>query len=273
MDSSLPIPSWLFEHTVTWVLVVFRVAGVFAMAPLLTSVMVPMRYKALLSVLLAAGVFPVLSAQGVMRTPVEGTSLFGLVPMVAGEAMVGLVIGTIAAIPLLMLEMAGVVSGTTMGLGLARVYNPESEADTDLLGQLLFFLGMGIFFAAGGIDMLFAGILSSFERLPPGGFAAGMTPVGVVVAVLTSGFEMGIRVSMPVVGVVLLILVVLGVLGKTLPQINTMSVGFSIKMLCGIAMLALGVYAIREPVTELVQSSLQDAGAWLESLGGGAHGR
>ncbi len=254
---------------VPWSLVVFRVAGLFLMTPLLTSVMIPMRFKALLAVMLSAAAYPMLHVT-VRDIP---TDTFGVAGLIAGEILIGFSIGAIAAIPLVMLEMSGVFAGTSMGLGLSRVYSADTETDTDVLGQLLFFLGMSIFLAVGGLESLFSAILSSFDRIPPGSISAAQAPLDTFVAVLASGFEMGFRVSAPVVGIVLLLIVILGVLGKAIPQINTMSVGFTVKIMCGIAMLALGVYAIRQPISQAIDGSLLSVSGWITSFGApGARG-
>ena len=200
----------LIQHAVPWTLVVFRTAGLFAMTPLLSSVLVPARYKALLSVMLAAAAYPMLRV-GAPVGPIA-TDAFGIAGLVAGEALIGFSIGAIAAIPLLMLEMAGVLAGTSMGLGLARVYSMEADGDTDVLGQMLFFIGASIFLAVGGLESLFMAVLASFEHIPPGSIGAGNAPLDTLVAVLASGFEMGFRVSLPVVGIVMLLIVILGVL-------------------------------------------------------------
>lgn len=111
------------------------------------------------------------------------------------------------------------------------------------MGQLIFFIGMGTSCRWAGIDSLYAAVLASFERMPPGTISPAHAPLDAFVAVLASGFELAFRVSLPVVGIVLLLIVVLGVLGKTIPAFNMMSVGFTFKLMGGIAMLAMGIYA------------------------------
>ncbi len=257
----------LLEHVIPFTLVLFRLAGLFVAAPLLTSVVLPMKVKALLATAMAAAVYPVIRPH--LHCP-EGVDVVGLVPLMLGEGLVGLTIGAIAAIPILSMELAGVVMGQSIGFGLARVYNPESDVDTDLLGQMLFYVAMGVFLAAGGLEQLFGGLMRSFERVPAGGVAASSVPLDLFLAVLTSGFDLGLRVALPVVAMTLLLVIVLGVIGKTMPQLNIMTVGFTIKILAGLATFAFSVYAVREAVGEEVESVLGQALRWLDGMGGGA---
>ena len=257
----------LLAHLVPWTLVTFRIAGVFVMAPLLTSLMIPARYKALLAVLLGCAVYPVLADR--IHAPPE-VDVIGLVPLLFAEALIGLVIGAIAALPLLSLEMAGILMGQNMGFGLARIYNPEADFDTDILGQLLFYIAAAAFIAVGGLEHLLLAILDTFDRVPLGGFDASRVPLDAFVGTLTSGFELAFRVSLPVTGIVLLLVVVFGVVGKTMPQINIMSVGFTIKIVCGLLMFALAIYAVRDAVGDEIDGVLAGVRRWAVSLGGAA---
>jgi len=262
-------PEGLLAHATAWTLVLFRVAGVFVAAPVLTSVMVPARYKALAAAMLACCAYPMIPGVG----PVVIEDLPRALVSVLGEFFVGLAIGAIAGLPLLMMELAGTLAGTTMGLGLARVFNPESDIDTDIVGQLLFFVAAGVYVALGGLEAVFAGLVGTFERVPPGA-VAGVGPAGagsvlaVFVGVLTSGTEVALRVAAPIVGIVFLLLIVMGVLGKTIPQLNAMTVGFSLQLLAGLAMLAFGLSAMREPIEQGVAAGLEAALSWASALGG-----
>jgi len=263
MPQTSPDISPLLAHVVPYTLVMFRIAGVFIMAPLLTSVVVPARYKALLILMLSAAVYPLVN-QG-LAIP-AGVDLLGLVPLIVGESLIGFAIGGIAAIPLLSLEIGGVLMGQSMGFGLARVYNPEADFDTDILGQLLFYVGAGIFVAFGGLELLVGGVIRSFSHVPIGGFRAAMTPLDLLVNVMSSGFELAIRVAAPVTAIVLLLVIVFGVVGKTMPQINIMSVGFAIKILAGLTMLAMAIYAMRDAIGDEASGGVDRVLAWVSSL-------
>ena len=137
----------LLRHVVPFTLVMFRLGGIFVLAPTISSSIIPPRFKALLTAMMAAAAYPMLA--GRLETP-ETITIIELVPLILGEAMIGLCIGAIAALPLLSIEMSGAIMGQSMGFGLAQVYNPESDANSEVLGQLLFYIASGIFAAIGG---------------------------------------------------------------------------------------------------------------------------
>jgi flagellar biosynthetic protein FliR len=253
----------LLSHVVPWVLVMFRLAGVFFMAPVLTSVNIPRQHKALLVVMLSAAVFPI------VRTSLTGpvrVDLWGLIPLIVSESLIGLAMGAIASIPLLSLEMSGVLMGQSMGLGLAKIYNPEADFEADVLGQFLYYIGAGIFVALGGLERLMGGIIESFSRVPLGGFATDRAPLDLLTGTLASGFELAIRVAAPVTGIVLLLVIVIGVMGKTMPQINIMSVGFAVKIIAGMAMLTVALYAVGHAVGDEIVAALGGVLRWVRTL-------
>jgi flagellar biosynthetic protein FliR len=260
----------LAPHAIGWSLVVTRLAGMVVIAPLVSSMMIPMRVRALVCILLAAAAYPMLTRAQVGGVSVS-TDLYALIPLMLAELLVGFIIGAIAAVPLLMMEMAGVIAGTTMGLGLARVYDPTQDAEVDLLGQFFFFIAMAIFLSVGGLEFLFRGLLDTFHRVPAGATTAALAGAAsgteLFTGVVASGMDIALRVSAPVIAIVFLVIIMMGVLGKTMPAMNVLTIGFAIKALLGVFMIALGLYAIREPIAQAIQNALTAAGTWIEQLG------
>ena len=272
MEQTSPAILALLAQTAPFLLTAFRLAGLFLFAPLLTSSMVPVRYKTLMVFMLAAAMFPMVS----VRIPMGALPLdvITMVPLLLREAMIGFTIGLIASIPMLSLEMSGVIAGQQMGLGLARVYNPDSDAESDVLGQMLYTIALGGFVAGHGLESLMDTVLETFRTIPLGGLDSAAAPLEMLTAALTSGFELAIRVTTPVSGAVLLMTIVLGVIGKTMPQINIMSVGFTFKIAIGLAALIFGLTAVGDATAEVMRRSIQSVQVWAAGPDAGvSHGR
>ncbi|MEX2219880.1 MAG: flagellar biosynthetic protein FliR [Phycisphaerales bacterium] len=228
----------ILSHVVPFMLVVARLGGLFLLAPILGNRFLPAKFRALLVVMLAAAVYPGLSST-VQHLP--ETTLLTLAPLIVTETLIGFTIGFIACLPIMCLDLAGYVMGHQMGLGLARVYNPHTAMDTDILGQLLMFIALGTFIALGGLEVLFVSLLSTYQGVPIGGVGGGVAPLDLVVGVLSSGVEMAARVAAPVVCIVFLLMISMGFIMKTMPQINILSVGFTVKILFGVGMVAAAI--------------------------------
>ncbi len=261
--------SAILDHSGPFLLCYFRMLGLFMAAPLLSSLIIPARLKALLAMMLTAAVYPMLSVSlSPTLFPKGDLEIITLLPMVVVESIIGFSIGLLATVPLTALEMAGTMMGQQMGLGLARVYNPEADYDIDVLGQLLFYIGSGLFFALGGLEVMLRSLLDTFSLVPVGGMRSGETPLDLLVSLISSSFELAMRVSAPVAGIILLLVLVFAAIGKTMPQINIMSVGFAIKILAGVTILAASLYAVQAAVGDSIVEALMQVRNWAAGLGG-----
>ena len=260
----MPAMELILKHVLPFCLVAVRLLGLFVGAPLLSGVSVPMQIKALLAIALSICVYPSLPSSIQVEPDLN---LVGLVGLVAGETLIGFSMGLIAGVPLLFLESAGVIAGQEMGLGIGRVYNPDSDTEVDILGQLLTYLGTGAFLAVGGLDVLFVAISRTFGRIPAGGLKLTQAPLEGLIGVVTSGTELALRVAAPVTGVIVLLVIIFGVIGKTMPQINIMNVGFTVKVFAGVAMLALAPASIAAVAGDEISAALRHVINWTDGLG------
>lgn len=255
------IEPWL-GHVIPFALVVFRIAGLFVVAPMFASQSVPTRVRALLAVMLGAVIYPTLSSE--IQTPPDVT-IAEFAGIAMGELLIGVSIGTIAAIPLAGLSLGGYLMGHQMGLALARSFNPETNSETGAVEQLLYFLGIYIFIAVGGLEAMIIGTLNTFETVPIGGIAMAQAPLDLFVGVLHASYELAIRLSAPVLGVIVMILIAMGVLMKTMPQINILSVGFAIKILIGLFVFGGTLIALEEAIGDEITRVLDTILLWTST--------
>lgn len=249
-----------------FLMVLFRLTGLFVFAPMLSSRTAPRRFRVLLAASLALAITPLV----LDKPPVPSVALAELPLVVLGELAIGAFIGLIAMLPIFAMDMAGVIMGHQMGFGLARVYNPDLNAETDAIGQLLMLLGTGAFLVLGGLEALFVALVNSFEHLPPGSvmlLSSNETDLAgsflqAVIGGLTSGTELAIRVSAPAVAIILALLVAMALLMKSMPQMNVMSVGFTIKIAAALAVFSMAMPAIFEAFTHHAHEQLADTLHW-----------
>jgi flagellar biosynthetic protein FliR len=240
-------------------LVVSRIAGLLVFTPLLANRSLPRRFRAMIAVMFSAAIYPLLPAS-VQIDP--HASLFELAPLMLSELLIGITIGFLAGLPIIALDMAGFLMGHQMGMGLARVYNPDMGVDTDVISQILMFLGIATFIALGGLEASFSAMVSTFSRVPVGGFDVDRMPLETIVGVIASGVELAIRVALPVLCIVFMLLIGLGFVMKTMPQINVLSVGFSIKILFGLGILAAAIAAVQHAASDEIDRVLKLIVSW-----------
>ncbi len=252
----------ILVHTVPFMLVVTRLTGLFIFTPLLRSTSVPMPFRALLAFMFGLAIYPFVPPVA----PGMAVDLVELVPLMFAELLIGIAIGLIAGLPLLALEMGGYVIGYQIGLAMAESFNPELDTNGSVIGQLLFYLGLFLFISVGGLDVLFMVLADSYRTVPLGTFTAGDAPLELLVGVLSSGFEVAIRIASPIMAVVSLLYVAMGFVMKTMPQINIMSIGFAAQIVAGLITVLLMISTISMVATEEIERVLGVLVDWIHSF-------
>ncbi|MCW5775113.1 MAG: flagellar biosynthetic protein FliR [Phycisphaeraceae bacterium] len=250
----------LLAHLVPFALVTARLGGLFMFAPLLSGPAVPIKVRAMLAVMASLAVYPGLMADGLAQS--QPLSLFGVAPFIAAEALIGAAIGLLASIPLVAVQTGGHVMGYQMGLGIASVYNPEMDTQSDAVGELVFYLAVAAFLSMGGMELLFSALVGSFASLPPGAAAVQPGALELATGLAASGFDLALRVAAPVTGIIMLLMLAMGFIMKTMPQINVLSVGFAIKIIVGLIVLGLALRVLDTVIRDELSDGLGMVVRW-----------
>lgn len=252
----------IMPHLAPTMLIVLRVGGLALFAPLFASSAIPVRIRILLVFAVALAVYPALLG----HSPLPDGSVIldpaGLAVAAAVEVLIGAFIGFVGAIPLMAAQAGGHFAGQQMGLGFAQFFDPTIEDDSDVLGQLFYLFTLALFLVLGGHEILLAIVLESFANIPPGSALDGGRLVETACAVLLAAFEIALRVSAPVLAIVLLESVALGFIAKTVPQLNILSLGFPIRIIAGWAILVIGLLVIREVFIDGIDGGIAAIARW-----------
>ena len=258
----MPMLDAILPHVAPFVLALSRVGGIFFFTPALSGPLVPMQMKALFVIALTLAVYPAVTPPD----PGLPLDLIVLAPMIVGELLIGMAIGLIVAIPVMSVQMGGLIIGQQMGLGLGVVFNPALNNDGDTVGQILFFLALAIFIAIGGLDLAHRAILETFRHVPLGSLSLSAAPLDVLVGIVASGFGLALRVAAPVLVILMLETVSTGVLMKTVPQLNILTFGFPIKIVASILVLLGALPFLDQAIREETLAAIDTAFLWARSL-------
>lgn len=264
----MPSLDFILPHGLPAMMVITRLIGLFLFAPILNSSTIPRLYRVLLAVMFGLAIYPFTPDPGQFVS----VSLVQLVPLLFAELVIGLAIGLIASLPLLAVQMGGYIMGYQLGLSLAESFNPVLESNGSVVGDLLFYLAAFAFIGIGGLEVLFVTMAESFHTVPIGTFTSGDVPLEMFVTVLSSGFELAIRIATPVMAIVSMLMLSMGFIMKTMPEVNIMSIGFAAQIVCGLAMLFAGITVVANVATEEVYAVLDTIVVWVRSFGDPAMG-
>lgn len=226
-----------FESFLLFTLVLTRMSGLVMTAPIYGTTEVPAQVRALLAFALALLITP-----GQMHNSVEhpGTLIHYFV-FVGAELLIGLSLGMGIAILFSGIQLTGQMIGRISGMMLADVFDPSVGESVPQFSRLLFLVAMAIFVCIGGHRMVMAGLLDTFETIPPGSAAVPATLAETMVSLVAESFSLGIRAAAPVVTALLLSTLVMGLISRTLPQLNILAVGFGMNSLLTFGTLALSI--------------------------------
>jgi flagellar biosynthetic protein FliR len=247
----------LFNLAGVYVLVLFRVAGMMVFAPLLGSARVPKRVKGLLAITLAAALAPTVSPPVVLPT-----TIFGLAIAIGGEIMFGLAMGMILSMIFVAAQWAGEIIGQQMGLNLGETFDPQFGTHGSMIGDVYYFLTLMIFIAIDGDRAMIRGVHDSFAALPLLSVGINRPIFSVMVGLFGGATTLAMQLAAPVLVTMLVVDLVLGFVGKTVPQLNVMTAGLAMRSLIGTAVIIVGLSltsaAIRDALVDAMRSMYAD---------------
>ena len=128
--------------------------------------------------------------------------------------------------------------------------------------QVFYFLGLAGFILIGGLDAMFIAVLHSFEYINAGIFLGGNGVTEILIGLLLSSLEIGLRVALPLLGVIFLETIAMGFVSKTVPQLNILSLGFPLRIIVGLTVVIAGLAVIDQVAMEYVAGAFDTLHDW-----------
>jgi flagellar biosynthetic protein FliR len=216
-----------------FLLVLARIAGAFVFIPLPGFKAGPDTARAVLALSLTLALFPVWP---VVHGSEVTTGL--LIAWILGEAGIGLAIGLAVGFLIEGFQVGAQIISLQAGYSFATTIDPTSGADSPVLLTLAQ-LAAGLLFFATGLDRhLLSAVASSLTTYPPGHFQISPSAMNAVIHLGSMIFSMGLRLVLPVVGLLLMVEISVALLARLNSQLHLMMLTFPIKMLLGLVLLA-----------------------------------
>jgi len=242
-------------------LVLARVAGLVLAVPMLSSKQIPRVVKVWLIVTLSLMAFPVVAT----RLPLSltlGQAATGMM----GEFIVGEILGLGVGLAFFSAQIAGKMVSHQSGLALGTVFNPIFESQSTILDQIWFFTALMIFLGLRGHIIVVTVLLDSFKTVPPMMAVFDVSLLDYGVDIMQTMFELAIRLAGPAIAALFLTSLVMGFLTKTMPQLNILSVGFSVKIATALAISGVTISFSQGLLGDALFEGLDKAGLLFEQM-------
>jgi flagellar biosynthetic protein FliR len=239
-----------------FILVFARIATMIAMLPVFGSEDIPVFAKAALAFYLALAVFP--SATGAY----PGPETFSFAPFLLAfikEVFIGIVIGFASSFLFIIVQFAGLLIDRQMGLEMVSVFDPATQEEITFTGQFQTILFTIIFLLINAHYFLILAIIKSFQLIPLLGVSVPADRIAMHLSQMTASiFEVAFRLSSPVFVVLFISTIMLGVIARTVPQINVFFVGLPMKISVGIITIAITLPVLVNMFRGMIDRMMQD---------------
>ena len=232
----------------------FRVAGLFLYAPLFGSARIPRRVKLLLAAVMTLGAMPAIPAT--VRIP---DSIWGVAAAITGELLFGLALGLALSMAVVAAQWAGQMVSQQLGFQLGQTIDPQYGSAGSLVGDLYAMFALVVFLLIGGHRQAVQGLCASFHAIPLLSASINQPLFDLLLAMFASTAELALRLAAPTFVALFAVDIALGCIGKTMPQMNLMTAGLSVRAGLGLVVVVLGLGLTYRVLADALQGDLDAA--------------
>jgi len=212
----------------TFLLILVRMTSFFVTSPIFSSKTIPSSYKIGLAFFISLVLYPTLDLD--LMLTLDGEFMF----LIIQEAILGMSIGFMAQLIFYSIQVAGSFVDLQIGFSLANVIDPQTGAQSPIMGNFKYVFAVLLFFSLNIHHLLIEAIISSYEILPLTGDWLNQLSndqvIVFIVSLFSKMFLIAFKMSAPLVVTLLLTDIALGILARTVPQLNVFVVGMPLKI-------------------------------------------
>lgn len=218
----------------TVVLFVFlRLITFFAMVPIFFPKGTPNTLKIAFTLIFSYILSPSITTA---ITPIQ--SNMDLLVRCVSEVTTGLTLGYLTNLCFFSARFAGNLLDLQVGFGMMTIYDPSAEGNITLIERTLYWFSLIVFLAIDGQYMLIRALNESFKVIGLGHFILAKGTAMYVVQAFIQFFAIGLKIAIPIILVLLICDLTMGLVARTVPQLNIMILGMPVKILIGLGCLA-----------------------------------
>lgn len=218
-------------------------------APALGGTYAPAPVKVATTVLLALVLAPTVAVS-------PASTDVSLTLIIAREVVIGLSLGLAVRAIMGAAELGGHLSGYQIGFSYAATIDPVSGVRNSVITSLYGLLAMLAFFAVNGHHQVLRALVASYDGLPIGGGHVNASLLTSVRDILGLIFIVGVRLAAPLVVVLLIVELAVGLMSRSAPALNFMAIGYPVRVVVGLIVLAAMVGTIPQVIATVVDRSL-----------------
>lgn len=225
----------MIEKLLGFVMVLTRISAFFLVIPVFGWKSIPVRIKVAMTVMLAiffSMIIPVPVIAGRVSTAEA-------VLLIANEATYGLALGLVATFVFAAVKLSGRIIERQMGLAMAEILDPLTGERAQPLGSLLEMIFIMLFLSANGHHLFLLIISRSYESFPAGSIPTIPALTGGIINAGSTMLLHGLKLAAPILAAFMLLMVVLAVLARMVPEMNILFISLPLRVGLGLLMVAI----------------------------------
>ena len=244
-------------------MIAMRMAGLIFMNPVFGRRNIPNNVKAGMTLIFTILVYSTMEEPGLSYN-FTSSFLYGFILL--KEFLVGYVLGYVMELFLFVITHAGTIIDFHMGLSMSMVYDPQTNAQIAMTGNVYQIFYTLIFFAVDGHLVLLRTLLRSGELVPYGEVDFTQRLAMAVLDLFRGCIVLAVRFAFPIIAIEFLVEVGVGIMMKIAPQVNVFVINIQIKIAIGFLTLLLLVSPMKSWLEELMHQMLQSMGEILSLM-------
>ena len=231
-----------------WVLI--RVSVLIFLLPLFGARNIPTMWKIGLSFVLALVLTPVVPPPAQLPQ-----SLIGLILGIASEVLMGTIVVFGVRVLFASVQIAGQIMSFQMGFSMARAIDPTTGSQSTALSQLLYLFTVLFYFAINGHHLTLRAIAASFHIVPPNSLSFDPALGEAMILISARMFLLGLKVAAPILIALFLSNLCLGIVARTVPQVNILMIGFPVNIGIGLVLFGILINNLSPFLTDLIRET------------------
>lgn len=245
---------------ITFILIFARISSFMVTSPGFSLKQAPIVLKVGLSFFLSVIVYSMIPEK------VGAANLIIFSFLVIKEILVGIALGFVVQLIFSSIEMAGQLIDFQVGFSMGSVYDPSVGIQASNYGRLYYWIALVLFFLSDMHHIVLQNLINSFQMVPlnEAGFI-GNTVEGII-RLFIEMFQVSFMLAAPVVLVAFVTDCVLGIVSRSVPQINVLMLGMPMKILVSFIFILLFLPNFMQLVTNIFPEIDRYMKEFLDSL-------
>ena len=193
-----------------------------------------------------------------------GTFMFAI--LILKEVLLGIAIGFITKLFFSAVEIAGNFVDFQVGFSMGAVYDPSMGINVSYYGKIYYWLSMCVFYLTNLHHVVIKSLIQSFQTMPISSTNIGDFGVEGMMKLLGIIFELAFNLSAPMVIVALLTEVILGLISRSVPQINVLILGMPLKIVASFVIMLILLPTLIENIHEILPLMVKYMNEFIQSF-------